>query len=730
MRRENLKVLKKMEKMNNQGFSLPELLVALAIMAVVAGAILGIFGSSFGFYKRGSAEANLQNESQLTMTQLENLVLNASQGVGLGPAASPTTLTGNDLYAYNRVVDSSTGTISYRVTHIYKGDGTVGDSDKLYYCYMTYALDPVTGVYALSADKVNSKVLSEYVSSFEVDVTNLVAKKSIVFSIGFANQSKTYNAQKTVKLRNQVFAGTSGTPDDYFSQVIDADKENDIQTVALSPSEFYMWAGTSAPNPFTATFTKKNGDSYSSGAQAVWTIDPAVSGVQINRSTGAITVGDDVTSDLTVKATALSSINSSGGDSTKYVSGTAMVYVKSISDTVITLNPQDADNLRVKTATFTINGRNFQPAEDLVTITPQVVEGSNLKPVITADTGSSSGSSLVYNVSLSRPSNYKDKVYTLTLRVSVGGQVYDASASIEFTGSDDNAKIVDVRLYDGENYYNGAGQTKAERGDIRNMQLQVQYEGHSGYETLTTDEWTLSSDSDKVSLVDSGSSYRASYNVADYSSQIVVQLTTIYSDTDGSEKVGPSLKLIFDPITLKLTGLPSNCTQTAFPVVKGGTALLNFTITGLNDGSIYVKSVDDSDITVTATDTSASVKLKNSASSSSEIVFGLKNKKGNKISDVSCTVTVIPGNSNTCTSDGTSVSGLYIPFVSEIRNYNSALSSPATGQTVILYTADGKPIAYKKETKSVNGTNRQYWVTYDGKTYYYNANARKWYRYS
>lgn len=728
MRRERVKIskiVKNAGRGNNKGFSLPELLVALAIMVIVSGAILGFFGTSFGFYRSGSAESDLQNESQLVMTQLENLVLNASQGVGLGPTA--TSMQGGDLYAYNRVVD--TGAISYRVTHIYQGDGTVGDSDKLYYCYMTYALDPSTGTYALSADKVDSKILAEYVSDFEVDVTNLLSKNSIVFTIDFDNQSKTYSAKKTVKLRNQSLA-LNGTPDDYFKDVIAADKENDVRSVTLSPGSFYMWAGTSAPNPFTATFTNAAGDSYSSGAQAVWTIEPAVAGALINRSTGALTLGSEVNSDLTVKATALSSINSSGGNSSLYVSGDATVYVKYITDAVLTLNPQDENNMRVKTATLTLNGRNFQPTEDLVTITPQVVEGLNLKPVITADSSKSSGSSLVYNVSLTRPSNYKDKTYTLKLRVSIGSSSYDAAVEVEFTGSDDNAKIVDVRLYDGENYYNGAGQVQAERGDIRNMQLQVRYEGQTGYETLSTEEWTIDSDSDKVSLVDSGSAYRASYNVADYASRIEVHLTTTYSDTDGSEKSGPSLTLVFNPITLKITGLPSNCTQSVFPVAKAASVQLDFTITGLNEGSIYVKSLDDSNLTVTASGTSATVKQKNSSDSLSTIVFGVENKKGTKISDVLCNISLKPGSANTCTSNGTAISGVYIPFVSEIKTFNSSLSSPASGQTVTLYTLDGKPIVYKNEIKSVNGTNRQYWVTYDGKTYYYNANARKWYIYS
>lgn len=135
---------RKTDRRNNRGFTLVELLVAIAILSIIVGAVVTFFMRTMSLYYGGNEESNLQNEAQMTITQIENLVVNASQGVGLNPSLPNTQTSGNELYVYNRI--ETGGTPDYQVIHLYVNGA------KLLYDYMKYAIDPSTGTYTLSND--------------------------------------------------------------------------------------------------------------------------------------------------------------------------------------------------------------------------------------------------------------------------------------------------------------------------------------------------------------------------------------------------------------------------------------------------------------------------------------------------------------------------------------------------------------------------------------------------
>ena len=62
-------------KKNNKGFSLVELIVVIAILAFVGGAIIAFMLTSFRSYQRVNVDSTLANEVQLTMNRLENMIM-------------------------------------------------------------------------------------------------------------------------------------------------------------------------------------------------------------------------------------------------------------------------------------------------------------------------------------------------------------------------------------------------------------------------------------------------------------------------------------------------------------------------------------------------------------------------------------------------------------------------------------------------------------------------------
>ena len=66
---------------NNRGFTLIELIVSIAILAVVMVAALGFMGTGANLYTRNSIQIGLQNASEQALTQMDQEILDADTGL-------------------------------------------------------------------------------------------------------------------------------------------------------------------------------------------------------------------------------------------------------------------------------------------------------------------------------------------------------------------------------------------------------------------------------------------------------------------------------------------------------------------------------------------------------------------------------------------------------------------------------------------------------------------------
>lgn len=738
---------KERDRINNKGYSLVELLVAIAILSIVVGAVIGFFMYVTKFYHSGNAESDLQNEAQLTMTQLETLVVNANQGVGLDPALPPSQTSGDEMFVYNRFMNETTGVASYQVTHIYT------DNKKLKYCYMDYKRDP-SGVYTLTGDKKNPQTLSDYVENFSVDVSKLLSNNSIHFSIDFKTRgNREYKTGNTVLLRNKVLDKTNGNADDYFKESVQEDEKREVTKLELSPKEFSMWAGTSAANPFTPVFYKKADDNtpvVTNKGSAVWTIttDPLPADTDVNRSTGAINLGKDARGDLTIRATDQGSITKAGLESKDYVYDEATIHVKSVDPkgTILTTPSQNHDNLSVATSIFTIHGENLTEA-DLNTITPVVTQGSSTLSVsITPDAalsnfaGTGSTSSLCYTVKITRPGNYIGKTYELGIRAVVPGNV-ECTASTTWTfiaSPGDKDKVISaVKLTDSTGEINcegGSVSVAADRGDDYTLIMYVKYKDKNGVESdytpLPADSWGIKqSDTESgvtSSIVAGGSDYKIYMNAQDYNKDLSLDFTTTYSDGTGGEASGPSVRFTFSRVKFAVKNVLGN--QKVFPVTSGKTSYIYFDVQGLKNASVFVKSGSGPGLSITPNGETASVTAANNAMVDADYVFGLKDSKGHVLDGVTCDVTVWPDKANTAAYNGGSTGdSVYIPSVSDISSIDPTKSAPEAGKTTTIFMPDGEKITYTNSSKQgVDGSTHKYWAEYKGKTYYYVQNSKQW----
>lgn len=163
-------------KENNSGFSLIELVVTLAIVAIVAGAVLSFAVISSKTYQRQNKEVEMQYEAQLATNQLQELLIDAVVGVSYSE-------TGKELGIYNK-----------DVYYIIKWDST-----KQQLLYSEYHRQPDDSWVQKPADVR----MADYVKDFSVDLSDMDKNGSACLNIVFCKE-KDYKVTQRVFLRNKV----------------------------------------------------------------------------------------------------------------------------------------------------------------------------------------------------------------------------------------------------------------------------------------------------------------------------------------------------------------------------------------------------------------------------------------------------------------------------------------------------------------------------------------------
>lgn len=186
-------MIKVMKKLGNKGFSLVEMAVAFAVLAVVMLTVTLVITTSSNTYSKIAADINLQYESQMAMSQLQEYVIDCNAYIAVSSD-------GSALYIFNKTDDTH-----YEAFKFVKK----ADTEELYFYKKT--MGPIT---FSTADPGNfnfdedGELMSSYVTSFSAAVSS----SSVSVTIHYGTGSKTYIGRQTVALRNQIQDISSSVP--------------------------------------------------------------------------------------------------------------------------------------------------------------------------------------------------------------------------------------------------------------------------------------------------------------------------------------------------------------------------------------------------------------------------------------------------------------------------------------------------------------------------------------
>ncbi len=176
---------------DNKGFTLVELIVTFAILAVVMIMVGAIIGMSSGTYKSISDDLNLQYEAQLAMSQIQEFVIDCS--------------------AYAATADDGSNDVLFLFNSSSEGEGMLCDGYKLALStyddtlmlytrsgFTTY-LDPADpSMYQFEEE--SGQPMSRNVKMFTAELNDKAVNITIYYELG----RESYTGGQTIAFRNPV----------------------------------------------------------------------------------------------------------------------------------------------------------------------------------------------------------------------------------------------------------------------------------------------------------------------------------------------------------------------------------------------------------------------------------------------------------------------------------------------------------------------------------------------
>lgn len=355
-------------RMNRKGFTLVEVIVSLAIMAIVSGSVAAFIIAGNNSYIRGNRELTLQEEAQLAANQIIDLIIDVEKGITYsgGLYGDAVDIDGNvtasavpvsELRLYNEDnvymlrFQGGTGYPDANQVYLYEAENTWVDADN----------NPVTkdteGAKLVIADPAGSKgaLMAQYVTEFSVDLSELDSRK-VILNMKFGYEDRDYEISETIRLRNSV----TDKPSEMYPQ--GEAVYNWIDTIEINPTHADM-----APNKEQKFTYKMTGDPEAVAQGVNW---------KVERVGGSLAAGTHLSVDS--EGNAILHVGSEAlGDDVLIVTCTSAAVPSMSAQATVSIVEAGIENLSIspKDASV-IQGKNLQftasATQNGVSITPDV----------------------------------------------------------------------------------------------------------------------------------------------------------------------------------------------------------------------------------------------------------------------------------------------------------------------------------------------------------------------
>lgn len=187
---------------NQKGFTLVELIIAVAILAIVTLAVCGFIVVGSRSYTSANTDIMLQQEAQLALNQISDVIIDTTDSINYGNGTE-TVLKDSEfssepdakiLVVVNKKAGNNDND-SYRFEWS-KADETI------YFNTSSTVIDDTNPVPVF--DDANRAILAQHVKELHIDISQFEENRVVMISMTFENGNREYTTSNNVTVRNRI----------------------------------------------------------------------------------------------------------------------------------------------------------------------------------------------------------------------------------------------------------------------------------------------------------------------------------------------------------------------------------------------------------------------------------------------------------------------------------------------------------------------------------------------
>ncbi len=243
----------------NKGFSLVELIVVMAIFAVVGVVVGGFLTVTNRTYAVSANELDIQEEAQLVANQLQEMFLDTALGISYQYLVMDAD--SNPVIDYMTSDDAAlpAGDLTSKDVYIYYSDHYYHlrwDKEKRELYLTEYRDESGTGYAPADGMTEDGVLLGEFISDFSVDISKVAISRMVHFEITFAKNDKTdrdYTVKRDISLRNNVLVNK---PKEDVYDAAGQEISPAADALIVEPASVFMWPGDDLQYTYTLTCSR------------------------------------------------------------------------------------------------------------------------------------------------------------------------------------------------------------------------------------------------------------------------------------------------------------------------------------------------------------------------------------------------------------------------------------------------------------------------------------------
>lgn len=236
---------------NHKGFTLVELIIAVAIMAIVAAAVCGFIIVGSRSYTSANTDIMLQQEAQLALNQISDVIIDTTDSINYG---------GKDDAASEMQMVLKDSEFSTEPTEkclvVVNTNDTESNNDNPSYWFYWNKEDEVIYFNEVAVDSSMSQaeiengfktadtdkaILAQHVKELHIDISQFEENRVVMISMTFENGGREYTTSNNITVRNRVVLNRITV--EPMKRATDF-TINTVASVTLEPGDHYTFAYT------------------------------------------------------------------------------------------------------------------------------------------------------------------------------------------------------------------------------------------------------------------------------------------------------------------------------------------------------------------------------------------------------------------------------------------------------------------------------------------------------